>query len=215
MRRTEGDLPSTQWPTDRGLGFLTVRRSMAAWRRALCLIGASLIGPVAATAADTDLSISINHSPNPGVGLQQVIFTVHVSNLGPAAATSIKVVNTLPPGMVMDTRAAVRAGTVATRGTHRDLHVAEPGRGREHLLLGDFVRGAGRGRNVQRHGHRQCDSKPIRSPATIRRAIRSWSIERPRSRSTRSIPAASSILGVPCRTREGRPWPPTPSATST
>jgi hypothetical protein len=62
----------------------------------------SLVGPADALAADADLSIFINHGVGPAVGLEQVVFTVHVSNLGPAAATSIRVVNTLPPGTVMD-----------------------------------------------------------------------------------------------------------------
>ena len=67
------------------------------------LVASSLVRRVAATAIpNTDLSIFINHNAGPAVGLQQFVFTVHVSNLGPGAATSIKVVNTLPPGTLMD-----------------------------------------------------------------------------------------------------------------
>jgi uncharacterized repeat protein (TIGR01451 family) len=72
-------------------------------RRALLPIFALwLVVPSAALAADADLSIFINHNPGPAVGLEQFIFTIHVSNLGPAAATGIKVVSTLPPGTLMD-----------------------------------------------------------------------------------------------------------------
>lgn len=76
------------------------------WRRAsrlfLLLFAPALAWPVAALAADADLSIFINHNPGPPVGLEQFVFTLHVSNLGPTVATGIKVVNTLPPGTVMD-----------------------------------------------------------------------------------------------------------------
>jgi hypothetical protein len=55
----------------------------------LLFLTVSLVGPSVALAADADLSVFINHFPPAPVGLEQVVFTIHVSNLGPAPATGI------------------------------------------------------------------------------------------------------------------------------
>jgi uncharacterized repeat protein (TIGR01451 family) len=84
-------------------------RSSDTWLRpgarlagAAVLVAASLLWglwPIAAAAggAGADLSLTFTHFPNPGTGLRQLIYTVHVANAGPGPATSITVVNTLPP----------------------------------------------------------------------------------------------------------------------
>ena len=76
-------------PIARDRGFVAVLLLAACW-------------PAIGSAATADLAVTINHSPTPGVGLTQLIYTVHVSNAGPDTATSIKVQDTLPPDSVFD-----------------------------------------------------------------------------------------------------------------
>jgi len=94
---------------NRGLGSVpsvTESRSRSARRGALLLFAALLVGPVAANAADADLSITFAHFPEPGVGLQQLIYSIRITNAGPSPATSIRLVNTLPPGAIFDSAGA-------------------------------------------------------------------------------------------------------------
>jgi uncharacterized repeat protein (TIGR01451 family) len=46
---------------------------------------------------DADVSVTLSDSPDPVTGLQVLTYTISVNNLGPASATSLTVVQTLPP----------------------------------------------------------------------------------------------------------------------
>ena len=96
--------PTQSWlhPMARSLVSLATRRARATRQAALLLLGALLVGPAAASATDADLSITFFPVTDPVVGLQQFIFSFKVTNAGPSTATSIKVVNTLPQGVVFD-----------------------------------------------------------------------------------------------------------------
>jgi uncharacterized repeat protein (TIGR01451 family) len=73
------------------------------------LLAAALVVPTPAIAAspEANLAVALTHRPNPVAGLDQLTYTVIVTNAGPAAATSIKVVNTLPPGAVFGSAGGV------------------------------------------------------------------------------------------------------------
>jgi len=79
------------------------------------LAGALALGAFGQRAlAQADLSLTLTDSPDPVTSGQNVTYTLRVTNLGPAQATSVKVTNTLPAGFSF-VSASVSGGGAATQ----------------------------------------------------------------------------------------------------
>ncbi len=70
---------------------------------------ALFVGPagVMAAGSEANLSIAFTRSASPASSQEKVTYSVRVANVGPAVATSIKVVNTLPRGVTLSSAGGI------------------------------------------------------------------------------------------------------------